>query len=167
MSDRFDLNEIERQVEGLRAAYPELWQDEDERLLADMLEGCTSFNELMNRVVERMEKAKELAKAQAALLKTLKARHDRYERRHEALRELAFKALQIADLRKLELAQATLSIARGPAKVIVTDPGALPEHCLRITIEPNRLVIKDRILHGETVPGATLSNGEETLKVST
>jgi len=165
MSDRFDLNEITRQVDGLRAAHPELWEDEDERVLADMLEGVTSFNELMTRITARMLRASNLAKSQAAELRDLKARHARYERRHEALRELAFKAMQIAELRKLELPRATLSIGTAPTKVIITDESALPMDCVRVTVTPNKEAIKAYIKDGSVVPGATLSNAEETLIV--
>lgn len=166
MSDRFDLNEIHVQVESLRAAHPELWEDEDERLLADMLEGVTDFNDFMIRVTARIARAKKMVKLEGELIADLKARRDRYERRHEALRALAFKALQIADMRKLELAQNTLTIKRGPPKVIVTHEESLPAYCVRVIIEPNKLVIKDSIMRGETVPGAELSNGEDTLSIT-
>jgi hypothetical protein len=161
-----ELNEIERQVENLRAAHPELWEDEDERLLADMLEGCTGYTDFMNRVARRIARAKKMVKLEGELIAELKARRDRYEKRYEGLRVLAFQAMQIAGQRKLELAQNTLSIKRGPPKVILTDEAALPAHCVNVTITPNKLVIKDRILHGETVPGAELSNGEDQLVVT-
>ena len=56
-----------------------------------------------------------------------------------------------------------LSIRAGQPRVIITDETLLPPDCVRIKREPDKIAIKERLSRGEPVPGATLSNSEETL----
>ena len=95
----------------------------------------------------------------------LKVRQDRMDQRVESMRALMFKLMQAAELKKLELAPATLSIRAGQPKVIITDETALPPDCVRIRTEPDKVAIKERMARGEQIPGAEMSNAEPTLAV--
>ena len=55
----------------------------------------------------------------------------------------------IADLRKAELAGATLSIRNGTAKVVIIDEGLIPDQFMRIKKEPNKTAIKTAIEGGQ------------------
>jgi hypothetical protein len=78
-----------------------------------------------------------------------------------------FKLMTHAGLRRVVLPEATLSIRAGQPRVIITDEAALPPDCVRVRTEPDKVAIKDRLMRGEPVPGATLSNSESVLSVRT
>ena len=165
MSNRLDPTFVLAQIELLRLRYPKIWDEDDEVLLADMLEGETSIKEFLAFTVARMCEAEAFAVGINALINDLKERRDRFNDRYEAMRTLAFKIMTAADVRKLELAQATLSIRAGQPKVIITDEAALPEHCIRVKREADKVMIKELISQGVPISGAELSNAEPTLAV--
>ena len=165
MSNRLDPTFVRTQIEQLRLTHPGIWEDGDEQLLADMLEGSTDFHRFLDAVVGRMSEANAFAEGINLLLDDLKQRRERFAQRSEAMRALAFKVMTAAEMRKVELAAATLSIRAGQPKVIVTDEAALPENCIRIKREPDKVLIKELISQGVPISGAELSNAEPTLAV--
>jgi hypothetical protein len=162
---RLDPTFVRAQIEALRVMYPGIWEDDDQVLLADMLEGETGLHEFLTAVVRRMLEARASIGGIGQYISELKVRQDRLDQRVEAMRALAFKLMQAAEVRKLELIPATLSIRGGQPKVIVTDEAALPPDCVRIKREPDRIAIKEHLSRGEPVAGAELSNSEPTLAV--
>jgi len=165
MPDRLDPVFVMRQIELLRLRYPKIWDEDDEVLLADMLEGETSIKEFLAFTVARMCEAEAFAVGINALINDLKERRDRFNDRYEAMRTLAYRIMTAADVRKLELAQATLSIRASTPKVIITDEAALPEHCIRVKREPDKVMIKELISQGVPISGAEMSNAEPVLSV--
>ena len=165
MADRLDPTFVRAQIELLRISHPGIWDDGDEQLLADMLEAETELNGFLVRVVDRMDDAEEIIDGVETKMDERKTRKARFEQRYEAMRALAFKLMQQADLKKIVLPTATLSTRAGVPKVIITDEAALPESCIRIKREPDKIAIKERLARGEPVPGAELSNAEPTLAV--
>ena len=95
----------------------------------------------------------------------LRARAARFERREQAIRDLMFRMLELAHLKKLEMPEATVSVRVGVPKVIVTDEAALPDEFCRIKREPDKGKIKAALAELKPVPGATLSNAEDTLAI--
>lgn len=160
---RLDLSTLEREVASLLAAYPDLSEDED--LRADMLEGSTEVFDVLARLVDRLQHATAMREAVSARIATLTERRDRYGRQQEALRTVIQRVMSIADLRKAELAEATLSVRPGAPKVVVTDEAELPEWFVRVKREPDKTAIKQALKDGQFVPGATLSNAEDVLNV--
>jgi hypothetical protein len=168
MAQRLDPTFVRQQIELLRVTHPEVW-DGDEELLADMLEGSTDLHEFLTAAVRLMRKAEANAKGARAdadeYAAPLMLRAARFEQRSEALRALAFRLMQWADVRKLELVPATLSIRAGQPRVIITDEAALPDNCVRIKREPHKTMIRELIDQGVPVQGAELSNSEPQLAV--
>ena len=165
MPDRLDPIFVRAQIDALRAAYPQIADDEDQWLLT--LESETDLREFLAVVVNRIYEADAFAEGAVASLEYLisnsKARKQRFEQRGEAMRALAFKVMSVAAVRKVELPQGTLSIRAGQPKVIIVDETALPPSCIRIRKEPDRIVIKEHLMRGDQVPGAELSNREDVL----
>jgi hypothetical protein len=159
MPDRLDPAFVRAQIEALRVSHPDIWEDETDRLLA--LESETTTREYLIAVVRRMLEAEALADE----LEATKARQQRFGRRAEAMRALAHKVMDWAELRKLELPQATLSIRAGVPRVIVTDETVLPPNCVRIKREPDKTAIREHLARGERIPGAEMSNAEPVLAV--
>src|SRR5262252_8063165 len=127
MTQRLDPTFVRAQIELLRVTHPGIWNEGDEQLLADMLEAETGLHEFLAAVVDRMCEADAFVDGIEYLRDDMKARRERFERRSDAMRALAFKLMTAAAVKKVELAQATLSIRAGTPKVIVTDETLLPE----------------------------------------
>lgn len=163
MTRALDAIYVRSQIDLLRSQHPEIWEDEQSAL--DALEGETGFNELLERTIRQMLMAEAIVIGTAAELSLMKARRERYEHRIEQLRAFAMKIMQHADVRKVVLPIRTLSISNGQPRVIVTDEAALPDYCMRIKREPDKLIIKDRLQRGDNILGATLSNAEPVLNV--
>lgn len=162
---RLDPTIIARDIDALIVACPEL--ADDESLRHDMIEGETEAFNLLSLIVRRIGTIKALTESIAAYLKDLGERKSRLERRLDAYRAMARKLMGHANLRKAELAEATLSISAGRQKVIVTDESLLTDAYCSIKREPNKTAIKDALEAGDEVAGAVLSNAEENLTIRT
>lgn len=151
-------------ISNLKVLYPELLED-DEAWLAT-LESETNFNEVLTSVVRRIEDTKALAIGTKDRLDELKTRKDRFELRIEKLRELAFKIMQDAELNKIELPEATLSLRAGQPQLIGdTDAEALLPEFRKIHVSPDKVAIKEALKAGRTVPGFSLSNSQPSLTI--
>ena len=165
MSSRLDPTFVRALIEALRVTYPAIAEDEDQWRLT--LESETNLPEVASAVVRRMLEARASISGIGQYICELKVRQDRLDQRVEAMRTLAFKLMEAAHLKKLELAEATLSIRSGQPKVILSPDAAdvLPDHLVRIKREPDRVAIKEQLMRGERMAGAELSNSEPTLAV--
>lgn len=163
MNPRLDPQIIQQQIAGLLIEYPEL--AEDDILRADMIEGETQAIEFLAEIVRRIEDTASLRDGVSERIRELTDRKSRFERRVEALRSMAFKVMNTADLQKVELPTATLSIRNGAPQVVIHDSTSLPADCLRIKTEPDKTAIKEKLKAGGAVPGAYLSNSEPTLSI--
>lgn len=138
--------------------------DEDAKI--DMIEGETSLKEVLEAAAQRLAVLDANIEAIKKVRDDLSKRAARFERQDELLRTAIVSALADADLKKVELATATLSRSPSPPKVIVTSEADIPaDYWKRAepTLDKRKLgaVLKD----GTQVPGATLSNQSETLRV--
>ncbi len=163
---RINPSFVQHQIAALLVAYPEL--AEDDQLRADMIEGETDAFEFLRMVEAKRREATSLAGAVAGTIAELELRLGRFERREKAMRDLMFRVMQAADIKKAELAEATVSIRNGTPKVIITDETVLPDIACRFKREPDKTKIKE-LLQTEPfyVAGATLSNPEPTLSIRT
>jgi ribosomal protein S18 acetylase RimI-like enzyme len=160
-----DPANVRMQIEMLRVRCPDLWDNDDEALLTDMLEGETSLHDFMGRLIWQVKEAEGAVLHAKHLISESKKRQAKFERRIEALRELALRLMLQAEVKKLELVLGTISVRSGVQKVVVTDEAALPDNCVRIKREPNKILIKELIDQGVPVAGATLSNAEPILAI--
>jgi len=165
MANRLDPTFIRQEIERLRVTHPQIWDEGDEQLLLDSLEGETDFHRFLTAVVRRICEAEAFVDGIGDLITDIKARQLRFEQRGEAMRAMAFKVMSAADVRKVELPQATLSIRAGTPRVIITDEARLPPDCIRIRREPDKVRIRDLLVHGDQVSGAEMSNAEPSLAV--
>lgn len=159
------ISALERQIEDLIASYPEL--AEDETLRADMIDGETDAAKILSRVVNRMQEADAMALAIVQRKNALDARHARYERESDAMRALAFRIMNAANVRKMPLPEATLSISTRAPALMISDATQLPAEftVTKTETRPDREKIKEALKAGQEVPGAYLTNGSETLSV--
>src|SRR3954463_838937 len=159
MNDAPSAWKVEKAMSAAMRVKAMLGDTDDERLLADALEGSTDVMELLDRLIERTN-------ADAALVKSGKERLARIDHRNERTRALIQRMLEALDLRRLERPLATLSVSAGPRAVVITDEAELPPAYLRSA--PDKPAIAAALKAGEAVPGAELSNGSApVLRITT
>jgi hypothetical protein len=155
---------VRQQIENLKVSHPELTED-DEAWLAS-LESETKFEELVTQLVRRIDDSKALAEGTAGRLTELQERKARMLHRMESLRNLLFKLMESAELAKLELPEATISVRKGTPQLIgEADPASLPDELCKISRSPDRTAIKDALKTGKEVPGFSLSNATPSLSI--
>ncbi|UEM08095.1 siphovirus Gp157 family protein (plasmid) [Skermanella rosea] len=138
---------------------------DDPELIAGMIEGSTEFREIIGTLFDRLAEAEDMTAALAERSKAIQARKKRYEGRIEAIRNIIFEGLVLADERKVELPEATCALTAARQSVVITDEAALPDDCVKIERKPDHTTIKAKLDAGQAVPGATLSNGGQTLTI--
>lgn len=157
------VDAIRHEVELLLRNHPEL--AEDDVLRADMVEGETQAFEFLRKLELKRREALALRESLHSTIAEMKSRAARYDRRDGWLRHLMMKIMESAQLRRVELPEATLIVGLAPPKVIITDEEALPIDCWRIKKEIDKVKIRDWIKEGVSVNGAHLSNQEPVLSI--
>lgn len=162
---RIDPAIIKAQIANLRAAHPEIMDDEEERQLA--LASETDLYEFLEVLVGRILDAEEQFDGISARLHRNQQRKDHFEQRIESLRDLVRKLMEAAGEKKVVLNEATLFVRAGSPKVIITAKTVdeLPLDCVRVRKEADKVAIRERLMRGETIDGAVLSNPEPVLNM--
>jgi hypothetical protein len=163
VSNRYLNPETIRQITALLLECPEL--AEDDVLRADMIEGETDAFKFLQDLEHKRQDACAMMDGIATRIDTLAQRSRRIDRREQAIRKMMHKILDAADLRKVELPEATISIRNGTPKVIIIEQNELPDYYIRIKREPDKTLIGAALKAGSTVPGAALSNSEPTISI--
>lgn len=160
-----DTATVKAQITNLLAAYPELAEDDD--LRADMFEGETDLEKIVTRCLSDRQDAETMAAAVKARIGDLSERMKRYERKSAAMKSLILDMMATADLPKLELAEATLSLRDPVPSVNVLDVDELPQGFFKLEKRADKTAIKKSILAGDPIPGAELQLGDQTLTIRT
>ena len=157
---------IKLQINNLRVLYPELIDDEEAWLLS--IESETDLDVILRQIVRALDDAAIIEAGTKERLEVLRARKDRYSRKQDALRELIFKLMSGADVRKREYPEATLSIGKGQQQLLGNvNAKDLPDEFCKITREPDRTRIKAALKAGEAVSGFELTNAQPQLTIRT
>lgn len=160
-----DAETVKAQIAILLSAYPSL--EDDAELLADMLEGETNLNGMLERIMDVKFEAEDMTTAIKAREAALKARRERFEDKADAMKDLALSLMQAAKLDKIELTEATLSIRKPSKRVEIVNEDEVPSQLMRVTVSkaPDKAAIKAQLEAGETVPGCLMGTGEVGLTV--
>lgn len=157
-----DTLELRQQIDALLIAFPEL--QEDEILRADTFEAETNLNAILEKLVGMAGDAGAMVEAIKMRAAAITDRKKRFERREEAMRALVQKIMERANLNKVQLPEATLSISFRKPAIIVTDEAALPDEYCRFV----RLPDMKKLHEATTLPaGCSMSNGKNVLSVRT
>lgn len=162
-----DPRNVMTEIAALKLRYPDIWEDGDEKLLADCLEAETTLNEFMRVVEDRRQDAAAMCGAIATRRAALDERLARYERQEQAWRALALKVMQSAGTNKVVIPEATYSISKGREKLEILNPDSVPPGLCDTVVTPNRSKIKDFIKSGESPNWAALVQGDPSLSVRT
>lgn len=158
-----DIADFKAHIASLFAAYPEL--AEDDELRADMIEGETNLNRIMDKLLSIYMEAQSSAAATKQRKVDIADRQVRFERKAEGAKALMKSVMQAADLPKLQLPEATVSITKPGTKVNVLDVNELPQGFFVVERKAKSAEIKEALEKGESIPGAELVLGDEGIMV--
>lgn len=140
--------------------------EDDAEMIETAVEGETNLKEAISCAVDRILELDAHEEAIAAQVKALNERKERFAHQSERIKAAIHVAMGQAELRKLELPQATLGIRAVPAKVEIVDEALIPSKFWKAQ-DPrlDKKAIMDALKAKEYVLGAELSNGGETLSL--
>lgn len=154
---------VRREIDNLRAAYPDL-DDEDWGLA---LASETSLDEALEALIDSIGRDKELVTGAGARIKEIQERKSRVEMRIEAARALIQKLMTLAGVTRREMPEATVTLRTVPPKLVVTDPDALPDIACKTIRKPDMEKIKELWAREPLIAGVTMDNGGKSLTIRT
>lgn len=160
-----DAAKLASEIQHILVAYPDLADDEELRL--DTLEGETDFHRIMSRLVRARNEKLADAEGLAGYISKLSERRARQVRGADGIKSLMLSLMSVADLPKLVLPEATISVTKPRASVDVLDADALPQGTFSIIRQPDKTAIKALIEAGDEVPGAALKLSDPGLTIRT
>lgn len=139
---------------------------DDDEMIATAVEGETSLVETISAAVDRIAELNSHCEALAARIKDLSERQGRFEDQASRIKAAIHVAMGHGELRKLELPQATLSLRQVPPIAEITDESVIPAKFWKVQ-DPklDKAALLCALKSKEAVPGATLSNGSETISI--
>ncbi len=142
---------------------PEL--KDDPECLLDTLDGITDTKEEIAALVNSALDDEATVVGLDARLKALVDRRAYLQERAKRKRAVALNYMSDLGFKNIKTLDVTISRRFVPPSVMIIDEKQIPDAYMRIKKEPNKVIIKEALAHGDFVPGAALSNGSETLTV--
>lgn len=139
---------------------------DDTEMIETAIEGETNLKEAISSAVDRILELDAHEEALTVQIKALSERKERFAHQSERIKAAIHVAMGQAELRKLELPQATLGVRAVPVKCEIVDESLIPSKFFKPQ-DPklDRKAILDALKNKEAVSGALLSNGGETLSL--
>lgn len=158
------LNRIKAELAVLFTNHPELVKDD--QLRADVVEGETSLHEVLAILIKEEVDDKAIIKACECATETYESRSAAASRRIERRRATIQQIMYLANETSVRTPVGTVSISEGPRSVKIINDERIPERFVKLSRSYKLADIKAAIKAGEDVPGAALSNGATTLRVT-
>ena len=158
------LNEHELFLEQLRKEFPA----EDEKSLADTLEGETNLTEVIAGTLRSATVDAALARGLKKRIDEMRVRLERFEASEDRKRTLCLDAMERANIKKIAEPDFTASLRSTPQKVVVVDEAKIPPHFFEP--QPSKLSKREllqALKDGMITEGATLSNPARTISIRT
>lgn len=168
MNAHSDIAKVQRELEAaklLREQISQLAQG-DEDFTRDTLEGEVDFEGIVRKLIAEVGEDEAMAKGIDAYVGTLKDRKERLINRAGVKRALICTALEIAGRKLIETDVGTASISPVKPKAIVTEEADIPAEFFNP--QPPKLdqsALSAALREGREVPGASLSNGGNTVRI--
>jgi hypothetical protein len=162
------IQSLKASIEAFRAELGD--DDADTALRADHLEGCTSIDDVLSRLVRSRIRARAngigAAEAAKVAAEHYQRRMDVAEREEAHANRLIWEVLTAAGLEKFAVPEGKISIIAGRPSVVIEDAEALPQGYWKPARKPLTAEIKTALLAGEAIPGASLSFGKPSVRIS-
>lgn len=143
---------------------------DDEQAKADTVEGQTDLHGAIRKGVRRIAELGAMREGLKAAMKNLSARDARFEQQEQHLRVALRTAMEQGSLSYLETELATISRVPVAPSLVVTKEDEIPaQWWVRGDPRLDRRALTKALKElppGESIPGATLSNGGETIKIN-
>lgn len=160
---------LHRETEAAKALLANLADviGDDAEFAANVVEGQTSLIEAIDRAVLRLVDDEAARRGLDEMITGLCRRRDRIEARITIMRTALTVALEQAGRKKIEHPAVTLSLRPAPRSVSITDEALIPSKFWKAS-DPrlSKKALLEALKAKETVPGAELSNGGQTLQAS-
>lgn len=90
-----------------------------------------------------------------------------YRRKADRLREMVLRSMQVSGVRRLAGDAFEYCMAKNPSRVEIVNQDMIPEQLLRkkLTVEPDKAMIRKAIESGVEVSGAKLVDGEDRVSI--
>lgn len=151
-------------VRVLRAALIEEGCDED--ALTISIESETNLHENIAAVMEMITNDEALVEGLSVMLARLSERKVRLSERLDRRRSAIERAMSVAELHRLELPEATLSLRRVPPGLLILDETAMPDSYFKPSPPKlDRNALKEALKAGTMIDGARLDNGSTSLTI--
>lgn len=160
-----DAQFLRAEIDAILSRYPELFDDDEWRL--EVLDAETDMVPLVSRLLKRKLDADTMVSAIKERKAEIAERQARYERQSEGFKSLIKSVMIAADLDKLTLPDATVSITKPRITVEITDLDAIPQGYAKFEKKPDKTAIKAALEAGNEIPGAALGLSDEGLMVRT
>ena len=155
---------LEQVAVELLEADPQL--RDDDALFLDMLDGeGGDALDLLRAGLRASLDADAQARACKLRIGQLAERQRRHEGRAAALAAAMHRTMRDLGIPRLRDPEFTASRCEGGERVEVADPALLPDPYVRTKREPDKAALLAALRAGETIPGAVLARGDETLTV--
>lgn len=139
---------------------------EPDEMIEDAIEGETNLKEALGKALARVSECEAMADAIKAQADALSARKRRLEAQADTIRAAILAAMSTAGLRKLELPAGTLSMKAVAPSLVITDEAAVPtQYWKRADPTLDKRALLSALKDQQTIPGAELSNGGETVTI--
>jgi hypothetical protein len=141
---------------------------DDEEVIADTIEGEIDLEGLIRMAAEQNASDGALAGGITDLIDKLVARRDRIKKRVDMRRVAILAAMQAGEIRKVETPAGTISRKAVPPAVLILEEASIPSEFWKPS-DPklDRKAVADALKEGREVPGAQMSNGNETIQIRT
>lgn len=165
MSETFELRREAEAAKSLLLNIRDIIGD-DEDAIAAAVEGETNLHEALGTAVERLAEIKAHHEAIEAVMGSLNKRSARLDAQAETIRAAIQAAMGAAGMKKLELPVATLTCKAVPPKAVIVNEADIPSKYWKAQ-DPklDRKAVLDALKAKESVPGAELSNGGDTIQI--
>lgn len=168
MSKDWTQEDLQRQAVAAASLIAELadQMDGDEDLVHDTIEGETNFFECCQRALDEMAECEIIEAGCKEAINKLSTRKGRAAARITRLKGMLDQAFQMAEITSHRFPTATVSTRKVPPKAIITEESEIPSR-FYVTPAPvlDKKALLDALKAGESIPGASLSNGGQTIAI--
>lgn len=168
MSDKLALRSVQSEIEAakiLRDQITDLAAGDDD-FIRDTMEGETNLREMIGALIADDALDAATVAAIKNVANKLNARAERIGKRIEVRRALIGSALQIAELKKLETPAGTVTVkAVAPCVVIIEESDIPAAYFKPQAPKLDKHALSEALKNGETIPGASMSNGSTTIQI--
>lgn len=160
--------DLQKQTEAARlllSTYEDILGD-DAEAKADAVEGETDLREAIHAAVVRLAEIAAIQEAAAGLIGKLKARCERLDAQAEGIRTAIAVAMEVGEIKKLELDLATVSLRAVPPKAEIVAEADIPARFWKPS-DPklDKKAVLEALKAKEVIPGAMLSNGSMSVSL--